>query len=172
MSRIRSDPDAVRAIGWGGFVGGVLDISDALVFYGVRGVAPEKLLQGIARGLLGSRAAQGGWGSAMLGLGLHSLIAFTAAAVYYVASRKIRMLRQRSLVSGLLYGVAVFLFMNMIVVPLSAIHRSPTAMLKFNIVTINAVLALILFIGLPIAIAVKRFASTAGHAITAAPRGA
>lgn len=156
---MRRNPDPLRAIGWGGLIGGVLDISDALVFYGMRGVSPERLLQGIARGLLGMRAMQGGWATALLGLGLHFLIAFTAAAVYYAASRKLRMLRLRPIVSGLLYGMTVFLFMNMIVVPLSAIRRSPFAMLAFNIVSANAVLALMLFIGLPIALAVNRYAS-------------
>lgn len=159
MSPVRRNPDALQAIGWGGLIGGVLDISDALLFYGMRGVPPERLLQGIARGLLGARAAQGGWATATLGLGLHFLIAFTAAAVYYAASRRLRILRERPFVSGLLYGVAVFLFMNMIVVPLSAIHRNPTAMFAFNVVSANAVLALMLFIGLPIAIAVNRYAS-------------
>ncbi len=159
MSPARRNPDALRAIGWGGLIGGVLDISDALLFYGIRGVPPERLLQGIARGVLGARAAQGGWATAMLGLGLHFVIAFTAAAVYYAASRHLRMLRERPVVSGLLYGVAVFLFMNMLVVPLSAIHRSPTVLFAFNIVSANAVLALMLFIGLPIAIALNRFAS-------------
>jgi hypothetical protein len=94
----------------------------------------------------------------LLGLGLHFLIALTAAAVYYVASRKLRMLRERPIMSGLLYGIAVFLFMNMIVVPLSAIHRSPMAMLAFNVGSANAVLALMLFIGLPMALAVNRHA--------------
>lgn len=159
MSPVRRNPDPLRAIGWGGLIAGVLDISDALLFYGARGISAERLLQGIARGLLGARALQGGWASALLGLGLHFLIAFTAAAVYYAGSRKLRTLREQPLVSGPLYGVAVFLFMNMIVVPLSAIHRSPTAMLTVNVVSLNAVLALILFIGLPIAIAVNRYAS-------------
>jgi uncharacterized membrane protein YagU involved in acid resistance len=163
MAPVRRNPDALRAIGWGGLIGGILDISDALVFYGMRGVRPERLLQGIARGLLGARAMQGGWGTATLGLGLHFLIAFTTAAVYYAASRKLRMLRERPVVSGLLYGIAVFLFMNMIVVPLSAIHRSPTAILAFNIGSANAVLALMLFIGLPIAVAVNRYAREAGR---------
>lgn len=155
----------MRAIGWGGLIGGILDISDALVFYGIRGVSPERLLQAIAGGLLGVRAMQGGWATATLGLGLHFLIAFTAATVYYSASRKLRMLRQRPIVSGLLYGIAVFLFMNMVVVPLSAIHRSPTALLKFNIVSANAVLALMLFIGLPIALATKRYATESSGGI-------
>lgn len=159
MSRLRKNPDALRAIVWGGLIGGILDISDALLFYGLRGVPPQRLLQGIASGLLGARALRGGWAMAALGLGLHFSIAFTAAAVYYAASRKLRMLRERPVVSGLLYGIAVFLFMNMIVVPLSAIHRSPTAMLTLTIASANAVLALMLFIGLPIAMAVNRYAS-------------
>ncbi len=159
MPPVGRNRDALRAIGWGGLIGGILDISDALVFYGMRGVPPERLLQGIARGLLGARAMQGGWAAATLGLALHFLIALTAATVYYAASRKLRMLRERPVVSGLLYGVAVFLFMNMVVVPLSAIHRNATAMLAFNIVSANAVLALMLFIGLPIALAVHRYAS-------------
>jgi hypothetical protein len=161
---VRRNPDALRAIGWGGLIGGVLDISDALLFYGLRGVPPERLLQGIASGLLGARALKGGWPAAAVGLGLHFLIAFTAATVYYAASRKFQMLRERPIVSGLLYGIVVFLFMNMIVVPLSAIHRSPTAMLTFNLASVNAVLALMLFIGLPIAIAVNRYAREARRA--------
>jgi hypothetical protein len=158
MASLRRRSDALRAIGLGGFIAGVLDISDALLFYGIRGVPPERLLQGIAAGLLGTRAIRGGWPTAILGLILHFLIAFTATAVYYGASRRLQMLRQRPIISGILYGIAVFLFMNVIVVPLSAIHRSPTAMFAFNIASLNAVLALILFIGLPIAIVVNRVA--------------
>jgi uncharacterized membrane protein YagU involved in acid resistance len=158
MLPMRPNPDALRAIGWGGLIGGMLDILDALLFYGMRGVTPQRLLQGIARGLLGAPAMQSGWAAAALGLGLHFLIAFTAAAVYYAASRKLRMLRERPILSGLLYGFAVFLFMNTVVLPLSAIHQSPTAVMQFSIASANAVLAVMLFIGLPIAISVNRYA--------------
>jgi len=154
----KPNSDALQAIGWGGLIGGVLDISDALLFYGTRGVLPQRLLQGIASGLLGARALQGGWAAAGLGLALHFLIAFTAAAVYYAVSRKLRMLRERPILSGLLYGFAVFLFMNMVVLPLSAIHQSPTAWMQVSIASANAVLAVMLFVGLPIAISVNRFA--------------
>lgn len=160
MPSVRHSPDTLRAIGWGGLVAGVLDISDALLFYGAHGVPPERLLQGIASGLIGARsAAAGNWATAFLGLALHFLIAFTAAAIYYVASRRLRMLRERPLVSGLLYGFAVFLFMNVVVVPLSAIHRSPKSLLVWSVGSVNAVLAVVLFVGLPIALAVKRYAS-------------
>jgi hypothetical protein len=167
MSLEQPQSNALRAIGWSGLIAGALDISDALVFYGVRGVSPRRVLQGIAGGLLGARAMQGGWPCAILNLALHFLIAFTAAAVYYVASRHLRILRKRPVVSGVLFGIAVFLFMNMVVVPLSAIHRSPLAMLTFNVVSLNAVLALLLFIGLPIALVVNRLTNKNEHYLAA-----
>lgn len=159
MTSFRKSPNALRAIGLGGLVAGILDISDALLFYGARGISPQRLLQGIAAGILGPSAARGGWESAIFGLSLHFLIAFSAAAVYYVASRRIRMLREKRLASGLLYGLAVFLFMNVIVVPLSAIHRNPKAILVWSVASINAVLAVVLLVGLPIAFLAGRYAS-------------
>jgi uncharacterized membrane protein YagU involved in acid resistance len=159
MPLLHRNPDVLRAIGWGGLTAGVLDISDALLFYGIRGVPPQRLLQSIAGGLVGTSAAKGGWATAALGLCLHFVIAFTAAAVYYYASRRLRMLRQRAIVSGLLYGFAVFLFMNVVVVPLSALHRSPKPLLTWSLASVNAVLAVVVLVGLPIAFAVNRYAN-------------
>jgi hypothetical protein len=48
-----------------------------------------RLLQGIASGLLGRASFQHGWATGTLGLAFHFLIAFTAAAVFYTASRKL-----------------------------------------------------------------------------------
>jgi hypothetical protein len=93
---------ALPVILWGGFSAGVLDISAAFIRWG----KPVRLLQGIASGLLGPRAFQGGKGTAALGLALHFFIAFSAAAVYYAASRRLAFLRQRALVWGMFYGVA------------------------------------------------------------------
>lgn len=62
-----------------------------------------------------------GWISAALGLLFHFTIAFTAATIYYVASRKIRVLVEHAVVCGLLYGEGVFLFMYFAVLPLSAV---------------------------------------------------
>ena len=61
-------PKPLRAILWGGLVCGVLDITAALVVYGYLGLRPIPLLQGIAAGLLGPRALQGGLPTALLGL--------------------------------------------------------------------------------------------------------
>jgi len=45
--------------------------------------------------------------------------------VYYAASRRIVALIERPWLYGLLYGVALYLLMNLIVVPLSAAPKTP-----------------------------------------------
>jgi hypothetical protein len=61
----------------------VLDITAAFVVYGgLYGVNPVLILQGIASGILGRSAFNGGYPVALLGLFLHFFIAFTATFVY------------------------------------------------------------------------------------------
>ena len=111
-----------RAIVLGTLVVGVLDALDAVVFFGLRSaVPPIRIFQSIAAGLLGRAAAfQGGLGTAALGACLHFFIAFVIVTTYYVVSRRARILTDRPVIFGLLYGVAVYFVMNRIVVPLSA----------------------------------------------------
>jgi hypothetical protein len=59
------------AILWAGLTCGTLDITAALVVYGRFGLPPMRLLQGIAAGLLGPRALEGGLATALLGLLCH-----------------------------------------------------------------------------------------------------
>ena len=153
LSRTPPRSRALAAILWGGVVGGVLDISDAFVFYGLRGVKPSRILQTIASGVLGVASFKSGLKSAALGAILHFFIALTAAATYYAASRKVPLLTKRPVIYGLLYGVAVYLFMNLIVVPLSAVPKFPVS----TTALINGILAIMFFIGLPIAVIVRHY---------------
>ena len=150
---MENNPNAVRAVLWAGFACGVLDITAALVVYGFFGAKPVPLLQGIASGLLGPKAFDGGLETALLGLLCHFVIALGAAAVYFVASRGIRFLIQNAVLSGVLYGVAVYFFMNRIVVPLSAAAKRPFS-LKMMIV---GIVIHIFCVGLPISLSVRRF---------------
>ena len=150
---MENNPNAVRAVLWAGFACGVLDITAAFIVYGFFGAKPVPLLQGIASGLLGPRAFQGGLATAMLGLLCHFVIAFGAAAVYFAASRAIPFLIQNAVVSGALYGVAVYFFLNRIVVQLSAAAERPFS-LKLMIV---GVIIHIFCVGLPISLSVRRF---------------
>lgn len=112
----------VLAVVAGGLVAGVIDISYACLFWGLKaGVRPSRIFQSVAAGLLGRPAAvAGGAATAALGLALHFGIALTVAAVYYAAARYAPALWRRSWTYGSLYGVAVFGVMHYIVVPLSA----------------------------------------------------
>jgi hypothetical protein len=146
-------PNAGLAIGWAGLTCGVMDITAALVVYGlVYGVRPVRLLQGIASGLLGGRAFQGGVATVLLGLLCHFVIAFSAAAVYFGLSRVAPFLVEYAVVSGALYGVAVYFFMQQ-VVALSATRKNPFSVQLMLI----GVLIHIFCVGLPIAWTVRKF---------------
>jgi hypothetical protein len=138
---------------WGGLICGVLDITAALVVYGFFGLKPVRLLQGIAGGLLGPRTFNGGLATALLGLLCHFVIAFLAASVYFALSRAVPLLVQHAILSGVLYGVAVYFFMNRIVVPLSAATKYPFSVKMMLI----GVVIHIFCVGLPIALAVRRY---------------
>jgi hypothetical protein len=132
---------------------GILDISDAFIFYGLRGVAPTRILQGIASGVLGRTAFSMGYRSALLGLFFHFLIAFSAATIFLFASRKLP-LASRPFLYGFLFGVALYIVMNYVVLPLSKIGLRPTPPL---VPLINGVAALIVCIGIPLAFIARRY---------------
>ena len=150
---LEKNQNFLRPVLWAGFVCGVMDITAAFVVYGYFGAKPMPLLQGIASGLLGPRAFDGGFATALLGLLCHFVIALGAAAVFYMASRAFRFLTLHAATSGVLYGVAVYFFMNCIVVPLSAAAKRPFS-LKMMII---GVVIHIFCVGLPIYLSVRRF---------------
>jgi len=147
-------PKAYRAIFWGGLIAGTLDILAAFVSSGLRGGTPTRVLQAIASGLLGADSFQGGFTTAALGLVLHFFIATTATAVYYAASRKLKVLIDQAIVCGLAYGIPVYLVMNLVVLPLSAVTFKTSH--TFSAVA-TSVLILMFCVGLPIALVVRRY---------------
>ena len=111
---------AARAIILTGLVVGTLDIISAFVIALSRGSTVIRLLQFIASGLLGPQAFQGGTATAILGLALHFLIAFTLVAVFYAARRSAGFVREHAVSAGIIYGLGVYAVMNLVVLPLSA----------------------------------------------------
>ncbi|HYJ05024.1 MAG TPA: hypothetical protein VEX43_07815 [Chthoniobacterales bacterium] len=111
---------AARAIVLTGLIVGTLDIISAIIIVLSRGSTVTRLLQFIASGLLGPQAFHGGTATAILGLALHFLIAFTLVAVFYAARRSVGFVRQHAISSGIAYGLAVYAVMNLVVLPLSA----------------------------------------------------
>jgi len=145
---------ALPTILYAGLTAGAMDITAAIVHGGIRGSSPMRILQSVAGGLLGRDTFQGGLKTAVLGLALHFLIATTAAAVFFAASLKLPVLTRRAVVSGILYGIAVYLFMYMVVLPLSALQFR-----FFNQAATNILIGILIHIfcvGLPIALVVRR----------------
>src|SRR5436309_12095735 len=108
---------ALRAILTTGVVVGVLDISSAFVIWWQRGVTIQRGLQGIAAGLLGAKTYEGGMATAGLGLALHFFVAFVVVSTFYLASRKIPFLTTQPLISGVFYGIGVYIVMYWFVLP-------------------------------------------------------
>ena len=153
-------PRAARAILWGGLLAGLGDITFAFVVSGLRGVGPERVLQSVASGLLGAAARDGGLATAALGAVLHFFIAFVWATVFWLVSRKLRVLVQHPIVCGLLYGVAVYFFMYFVVLPLSAIYFKPSH--ELSAILLNSA-GHALLVGLPIALAAYKFTNKTGR---------
>ena len=142
----------VRAIVWGGLIAGTFDLIYAFVWYGARGVSPLRIMQSIASGLLGKSAYEGGVATAALGGVLHFFILIVAAAVYYAASRRLALLTRQPVVCGLLFGFAIWIVMNLVVVPLSAFPHEVTHTLAS---ALPHIIAHMVLVGLPIALALK-----------------
>jgi uncharacterized membrane protein YagU involved in acid resistance len=143
-----------KAIVSAGTICGIMDITAAVVVYGTMGANPLRLLQGIAGGVLGPRTYQGGIATALLGLALHFTIAFGAATVFFIASRAFCFLIDHAVLSGILYGISVYFFMQRVVIPLSHANRNPFS-LKFMII---GIVIHIFCVGLPIALSIRKYA--------------
>jgi hypothetical protein len=143
----------VQAILFAGAICGTMDITAALTVYGYFGAKPLRLLQGIASGLIGSSAFQGGIPTAALGLACHYLVAFGAATAYYLVSRKLRFLVDYAVPCGIAYAVIVYFAMQNIVLPLS--RAAPRTFSVKS--TVIGIAIHICCVGLPIALSIRRW---------------
>jgi len=138
-----------RPILIGGATAGTLDEISAIVSSGW-GVPRVD-----AAGLLGPQVIHGDsiwvW---IFGLLLHYFIAFMAATIYCVASRSLDFLYDHFVVCGLFYGIAVFLTMYFIVMPLCAFHyKGPYTLTTL----VQAILIHMFLVGLPISFSLYKF---------------
>jgi hypothetical protein len=133
---------------------GTLDLSDAFIFYGLRGVSPIRILQGIASGIYGRAAFAMGRGATLLGLICHFFIALCATTVFLLAARRLP-LAHHPWLYGTLFGIALYCVMNYIVLPLTKVAPRPPfpPLVPFA----NGVAALVFCIGIPLAFIARRY---------------
>lgn len=130
-----------------GLLAGLLDITAAFINFYIRtGKNPLVILKFIASGVYGSSALSGGTCMTVLGLLLHFLIALLFAALFFLLVARILPPASNKLSTGILYGIFIWLVMNLLVVPLSSAPKMP-----FNLpdAILNATI-LIICVGIPI----------------------
>lgn len=140
----------------GGGIGATLDIIYAIARSGGYGRTPLWVLQSVASGWMGSDAFASGISGGIIGLVSHYGILLVAAAIYLVASRSFPILRSRAFACGALFGVLVYLFMNFVVLPLSAFPYDLSYPLPR---LLEGFVSHAFLVGLPIALAIRRCSS-------------
>jgi len=138
-----------------GLIVGTLDILSAFIYYFIK--TGDKnvfiVLQAVASGLFGKEAFSGGNKMMIAGLILHYLIAFAFTIFFFWLFPKIKPLSKNKILVGLIYGIFVWMVMNLVVVPLSTIGARPFTMVN---VLINVII-LIVCIGLPLSFMANTF---------------
>ena len=125
MSTINAPRRQLWTTAIAGLIAATLDISFAFIFYGMHGATPARILSGIASALVGPAAKTMGVWSVVLGALLHYFISLCAAFAYLLLSRTFLPLIRRPLLCGAGFGVAMYVFMHFVVIPLSPVAVFP-----------------------------------------------
>ncbi|MNQ16623.1 hypothetical protein D3C85_296240 [compost metagenome] len=138
-----------------GLIAGTLDILAALIIYDLilQKTTSIKILQSIASGIFKKEAYSGGSQMALYGLLLHYFIALTFAWFYFTIYPYFNFLKKNTLLSGILYGIFVWIIMNLVVLP-TVFPGLPEKHLDFPLIL--SILILIFCIGIPIAFITRK----------------
>ena len=137
-----------------GFVAGNLDaIAGVIVYYIWFGFNPIQVLQFIASGVHSPTAIGGGAMMVVAGLIYHFIIAYVCAIIYFYAFPKIDFLRTNKIIAGLLFGLGIWLVMNLLVLPNSNIPKG-----SFDLgLAIVGIIWHMTLVGLPIALITSKY---------------
>ena len=138
----------IRTILFAGLVAGSLDAAAACIVALAYGRLPGRVFQYIASAVLGKSAFAEGMTTVAVGLAFHYLIALGWAALFFFIFSKINAPSRQRVVIGLLYGVFVWIMMNLVVVPMSLIGKFPS---DWTNILLNMGI-LMVCIGLPISL--------------------
>ena len=157
-------PNAIKSILLTGFIAGTLDAAAASInFYARTGNNPIRVWRFVASGIFGKNAYADADGLLMPALGLlfHFCLAFSFTIFFFLIYPKIKLLAKNIFVTGILYGLLVWVVMNRIVVPLSNTAklppRSTPTILGVSTQTILGMAFILFCIGLPIAYLTARY---------------
>jgi hypothetical protein len=150
-SEILSSAGPWRTIILTGLLAGTLDAIAAIV---VSQASPAAVFKFIASGAFGAgKAFSGGDVMIFWGVIFHYFIAFSWTALFFFMYPALPWMRKNKYITGLLYGIFVWIMMNRVVIPLSEIPQRP-----FNLKgALTGMSILMIAIGLPISILTHRY---------------
>jgi len=108
-----------RTLVFGTLAMGTIDILWAIGNAALAGKSAVWVFQTIAGGLLHRAAYDGGLKTALLGMVIHYFIAGSVVTCFYLVTRKLPRLLDRPLIFGPIYGLGVYLVMQLVVLPLA-----------------------------------------------------
>lgn len=132
------------------FLAGLLDLVLAIIVYSVflDKTTAVKILQSVASGAFGKAAYEGGIKMAALGIVFHFAISLMFTLFYFFIYPRLAFLRQHGVISGMVYGIFIWMVMNLIVLPIAfsgMLPMEPGA-------TMIGISIIILGVGLPISL--------------------
>ncbi len=114
--------------------------------YARGGVSPDRVFKYISSSVMGMQAFKGGAAAVWLGVFLHFVVALSCSALFFFAYPKLWFLQRNKWLTGCIYGLFVWVVMNLVIVPLTAVPPS-----KFNLAAaVTGWLIHMVCVGLPI----------------------
>lgn len=142
---------AITAVLRMGLLAGTLDITAAIVI--LAHMRTAYVLQYVASGAFGPKAYTAGPQMIAFGLCFHYLIAMSIATIYFLVFPHLSFLKTNRILNAVLIGLCAWLFMSLVVVPLShigLIKMTPEGVIK-------NILILIVCIGIPISFLTTKY---------------
>ncbi|QNA87011.1 hypothetical protein G4G27_15115 [Sphingomonas sp. So64.6b] len=135
-------------------VSGTLDLLSAVVFAGMAGTSPLGVLRSVGSGPFGDWAVNAGALGALAGLLTHYAIMTVMVATFVIAAKRLPKILDGAVFAGLLYGVALYIIMYWIVLPL----RFPAYVPKTDLWGMgNALFSHCICVGLPMALIARKY---------------
>ena len=138
-----------------GFVVGTFDILSAFIHYFIKTGQTHfsDVLRFVASGYFGTAAVTGGRSMIFAGLIIHYLIAFAFTVFFFLLFPKIKTFSKNKILTGIVYGIFVWVVMNIIVLPFSNIAYRP---FHISNALINVII-LIVCVGIPLSFMADTF---------------
>ena len=139
-----------------GLLVGTLDAAAAVIQFIIPTIRnPVRIFEYIASGVFGLDAFSGGTLMAIIGLFFHYFIATAWTSLFFTLYPRIPWLAKNKVAGGLLYGVLIWLMMNLVILPLSHVPHIPIRIIGAAI----GMLILMFVVGLPISLSAHKYYS-------------